>query len=152
MKVRGVFHEAVACLGSRASLARAAALMDAGGFGSVAIYEDDKLVGIITETDLVRAIAEHRDPRTARVADYMSRDPVVAGPDESSDVVAERMVRNGFRHLPVVENGKPIGMVSARDLLQLEAWPPRRRTSAVDGMTDHPVRPRRRRLIEPART
>ena len=62
MKVRSVFHPAVACLGPGASLTNAATLMRAGEFGSVAIYEGDRLAGILTETDLVRAMSEHRDP------------------------------------------------------------------------------------------
>jgi CBS domain-containing protein len=147
MKVESVYHPAVACLGPDASLSEAASLMRAGEFGSMAIYEGDRLVGILTETDLVRAVADHRDPASTTVSEYMSLDPVTAGLDEDSMEVAERMVRNGFRHLPVVEQGRLVGMVSARDLLQVEAWPPARHR-AMTGVAsiDHPVRPKRRRL------
>jgi CBS domain-containing protein len=144
MKVRSVFHPAVACLGPGASLSEAASLMRAGEFGSIAIYEGDRLAGILTETDLVRAVADHRDPASTTVSEYMSLDPVTAGLDEDSMEVAERMVSNGFRHLPVVEQGRLIGMVSARDLLQVEAWPPARHhaTTGVASI-EHPVRRRR---------
>jgi CBS domain-containing protein len=141
MKVRSVFHPAVACLGPGASLSEAASLMRAGEFGSIAIYEGDRLAGILTETDLVRAVADHRDPASTTVSEYMSLDPVTAGLDEDSMEVAERMVSNGFRHLPVVEQGRLIGMVSARDLLQVEAWPPaRHRATTGVASIEHPVR------------
>jgi CBS domain-containing protein len=126
MKVSSVFHPAVACLDPGASLTNAATLMRAGEFGSVAIFEGDRLAGILTETDIVRAVAEHRDPDTTTLAEYMSLDPVTAYPEEDSMDVALRMVVGGFRHLPVVDDGRLIGMVSARDLLQVEAWPPTR--------------------------
>ena len=144
MKVRSVFHPAVACLGPGASMSEAASLMRADEFGSIAIYEGDRLAGILTETDLVRAVADHRDPASTTVSEYMSLDPVTAGLDEDSMEVAERMVSNGFRHLPVVEQGRLIGMVSARDLLQVEAWPPaRHRATTGVASIEHPVRRRR---------
>jgi Predicted signal-transduction protein containing cAMP-binding and CBS domains len=123
----------VARLGPGASLSDAASLMRVGGFGSVAVCEADRLIGILTETDLVRAIAARRDPSSTTVSDYMSRDPVTADLKEDSVEVAERMASNGFRHLPVVEHGRLIGMVSARDLLRLVARPATRRraTSAA---------------------
>lgn len=147
MKVSSVFHPAVACLEPAASLTRAASLMRAGGFGSVAIYNEDRLAGILTETDIVRAVSEHRDPDNTVLSEYMSLDPVTAGPDEDSTDVALRMVEGGFRHLPVVAEGRLIGMVSARDLLEVEAWPPARQRTEVESI-DHPVRPRRKRLVE----
>jgi CBS domain-containing protein len=123
--------------------------MRAGEFGSVAIYEGDQLTGILTETDIVRAVADHRKPETATIAEYMSRNPVTADPDEDSMEVAERMLRGGFRHLPVIEEGRMIGMVSARDLLQVEAWPPARFHQARAASIDHPFRPRRGRIVQP---
>lgn len=150
MKVRSVFHPAVTCLGPGASLSSAAGLMSSGEFGSVAIFEGDRLAGILTETDIVRAVADHRKPETTTVSEYMSRDPVTADPEEDSIEVAERMVQGGFRHLPVLEQGRLIGMVSARDLMQVEAWPPARfRERTGVGGIDHPVRPRRGRLVQP---
>ncbi len=148
MRVRTVFHPAVACLGPSASLTTAATLMKAGEFGSVAVYEEDRLAGILTETDIVRAVAEHRDPDNTTLSEYMSPDPVTAAPEEDSMDVALRMVQGGFRHLPVIEDGKLIGMVSARDLLEVEAWPPSRSAKRTGtASVDHPVRPRRHRLV-----
>lgn len=149
MKVESVYHPAVTCLNPEASLTEAASLMRAGEFGSVAICEGDEMAGILTETDLVRAMADHRDPVSTRVSEYMSLNPVTAGLEEDSIEVSERMVRNGFRHLPVVEHGRLVGMVSARDILQVEAWPPARHRAATGvASIDHPTRPRRRRRLQ----
>lgn len=150
MKVGNVFHAEVACLGPGATLTTAATLMRAGEFGSVAIYERDHLAGIVTEADIVRAVAEHRDPDTTTLSEFMSVDPVTAEPDEDTADVALRMIEGGFRHLPVVEHGRLVGMVSSRDLLQVEAWPPvvSRGRNGIASM-DHPERPRRGRLVEP---
>ncbi len=127
MKVRDFFNPTVARLGPGASLFDAAGLMRVGRLGSIAICEGDRLIGILTETDLVRAIAGRRDPASTTVADYMSRDPVTADVMDDSFAVAERMANRGFRHLPVMEHGRLIGMVSARDLLRLQARPRIRR-------------------------
>ena len=121
MKVRAFFNPTVARLGPGASLFEAAGLMRAGRLGSIAICQGDGLIGILTETDLVRAMAARSDPVSTTVADYMSRDPVTVDVVDDSMVVAERMASKGFRHLPVMEHGRLIGMVSARDLLRLES-------------------------------
>lgn len=127
MKVESLFNPTVARLGPTATLSEAAGLMRVTEFGSVVVCEGDRLVGILTETDLVRAMAARRDPNSTAVSDYMSRDPVTADLKDDSVAVAERMVSNGFRHLPVVERGRLIGMVSARDLLRVAARPVTRR-------------------------
>ncbi len=121
MRVKAFFNPNVARIGPHASLFEAAGLMRVGKFGSVAVCEADRLIGILTETDMVRAIASQCDPRSTTVADFMSHDPVTADVTDDSLAVAERMASNGFRHLPVMERGRLVGMVSARDLLRLEA-------------------------------
>jgi len=62
MKAESVYHATVACVGPDGSLSEAASVMRVGEFGSIAVYEGDRLAGILTETDLVRAVADHRDP------------------------------------------------------------------------------------------
>jgi len=90
--------------------------------GVLPVYDGDRLAGIISERDLVAALADGA-AATAVAAAYMTPDPVTAAPDEDSAAVALRMVEVGVRHLPVVERGQVVGMVSARDLLMLGAWP-----------------------------
>jgi CBS domain-containing protein len=81
---------------------------------------DNKLLGIITERDLVRAIADGVDPQQARARVFMSADPATVTADEDVSVVAVKMMALGIRHLPVVDgNGAPVGLISARDLVSM---------------------------------
>jgi CBS domain-containing protein len=74
------------------------------------------LAGILTERDVMRAAASGEDLREARVSDWMTPDPQSASPDTSVEEAAEMMLRNGFRHLPVMEGRLVCGVVSLRDL------------------------------------
>jgi CBS domain-containing protein len=94
--------------------------MRADDSDSVAVMSEDRLVGIITERDLVRAIAEGVDPQQVRADVIMTADPATVGADEDVAVVAVKMMRLGVRHLPVLnKSGKPVGLVSARDLVAI---------------------------------
>jgi CBS domain-containing protein len=89
--------------------------------GAVMVVEGSRLVGIFTERDaLFRVVAARRDPATTPVGDVMTRDPQTIHPDQPF-VEALRMMHEGrYRHLPVVEDGRPLGMVSSRDALAPE--------------------------------
>ena len=96
----------------------AARLMKKHGSGALMIVEDGQLVGIFTERDAVfRVLAESRDPKTTRVADIMTPKPKTIGPDKAVGHALLMMYDGGFHHVPVVERGKPLGMISARDAL-----------------------------------
>lgn len=104
-----------------ASVAEAARLMKKGKVGAILVVKEGKLLGIFTERDaLFRVMAAQRDPRLTRLADVMTPRPKTVSPEESFGYALLMMYENGFRHVPVVEKGKPIGVLSARHALDPE--------------------------------
>jgi CBS domain-containing protein len=100
------------------TIVAAARLMKKHRTGALMIVEDGHLAGIFTERDAVfRVLAESRDPKTTRVADIMTPKPKTIGPDKAVGHALLMMYDGGFHHVPVVERGKPLGMISARDAL-----------------------------------
>jgi CBS domain-containing protein len=85
--------------------------------GAVLITRSGRLEGIVTERDLaVRVIAQGRDPATTKLGDIMTKNPEVLGPNDKPEVALERMRAGDFRHLPVLDGTRVIGVVSIRDL------------------------------------
>jgi CBS domain-containing protein len=97
----------------------AARLMKQVNVGAIIVIGDaGHLAGIFTERDaLFRVVAEGRDPQSTRLGDVMTRHPQTVHPDKPLGHALHMMYEGGFRHVPVVENDRPIGMVSARDAL-----------------------------------
>ena len=100
------------------SVSTASKLMAQSKVSAVMVVADGRLVGIFTERDAVfRVIAPGRDVHATRLADVMTRDPMTVTPGESFGYALLLMHEKGFRHVPVVEGGGPIGIVSARNAL-----------------------------------
>ena len=97
----------------------AARLMKKKSVGAVMVIKDNgRLAGIFTERDAVfRVLAEGRDHKTTRLSDVMTPQPQTITPEKPFGHALLMMYESGFRHVPVVEDGKPVGMVSARDAL-----------------------------------
>lgn len=99
-------------------VSRAAKLMAAKNVGALMVVEGGHLVGICTERDIVyRIVARGLDARTTAVLEVMTASPLTVHPDAPFGYALLVMHENGFRHLPVVENEKPVGIVSARSAL-----------------------------------
>ena len=103
------------------TVAKAAKLMAKKNVGAVLVVVDKRLAGIFTERDAVfRVIAAGLDPGTTTIGEVMTPDPVTVDPKEIFGRALLAMHDGGFRHVPVVENGEPIGIVSSRSALDPE--------------------------------
>ena len=122
LRIRDVMeHEKLITAPPYIAVSKAAELMALRKVGAVLVVEDERLVGIFTERDVVfRVIAQGRDAQDTRLADVMTPAPQTVHPDRSFGYALLVMHENGFRHLPVVEGDKLIGIVSARNALDPE--------------------------------
>jgi len=102
-------------------VSKAAKLMAAKNVGAIMVVEDDRLVGIFTERDVVfRVVARGLDAQATRLADVMTRAPHTVEPDKPFGYALLVMQEKGFRHLPVIQDGKPVGIVSSRSAMDPE--------------------------------
>ena len=99
------------------TLVEAAAAMTARRVGAVLIVSGDRLTGILTERDVMRAVAS--GDVGGHVADWMTRGPETVDADETTQQAGVVMIHGGFRHLPVLDAGTPCGIVSIRDLMRV---------------------------------
>jgi len=112
MTVRDIMTRDPATLAPTATLGEAATLMKQHDCGSVPVVDGGRLVGIVTDRDIViRVVADGRDPKTVPVSEAMTADPVTVGPDLSVDEAQQVMAGRQIRRLPVVEDGRLIGLV-----------------------------------------
>lgn len=108
-------------LPATASAHRAAMLMCENNVDSVLVTDRGRLEGIFTERDLVcRVVAQGREPDATPLGDVMTRNPDTVGPNALALDALHMMGDGGYRHLPVIADGRPIGVVSRRDFAGLE--------------------------------
>jgi CBS domain-containing protein len=113
---REIFH-----VRSDQSVRDAARYMTDRRVGAVSVLDGTRLVGILSERDVMgRVVARQLDPDRTQVGEVMTKDLVVAQGDESHEEGLRRMKQAGCRHLPVVDGDRLVGMVSQRDLLQID--------------------------------
>ncbi|MBB5159200.1 CBS domain-containing protein [Saccharopolyspora phatthalungensis] len=96
--------------------------MTADHVGALAVLDNDRVIGIISERDVVRAIAEQADPREAKATSFASHKLETASFGEDTRDAARRMLDAGIRHLPVKQGHNVVGVISMRDLLAVETW------------------------------
>jgi len=101
------------------TLEEGAQLMVERKVGAAVILTQGKVVGIFSERDVMRAVARGMVPWNTKLEDLMTRDPLCARPEMDTHEAIALMLDHGFRHLPVVDNGKLVGIVSSRHLLRV---------------------------------
>jgi CBS domain-containing protein len=99
------------------TLGEVAERMTSKNVGAVIVKDHGRLIGILSERDMLRAMAARVHTSDARVRQFMTPDPITAAPDLDLDAAAQIMLDNGFRHLPVVDGSNVLGVVSLRRVL-----------------------------------
>jgi len=112
MKVRELMTTEPTTVEPKATLGEVATLMKQEDCGSIPVVEGGRLVGIVTDRDIVvRGIAAGVDTKTQRISKVMSSDPVTVGPDEDIADAEKKMADRQIRRLPVVEGGRLVGII-----------------------------------------
>jgi len=112
-----VSQQVLSTLPSTATVREAVTMMAQRRIGAILVVEDDRLVGIFTERDaIVRVLAAERDPKTTPLSVVMTPDPDTLPPEAPAGDALNLMEARNYRHMPVVSEGKVVGMVSIRDL------------------------------------
>jgi CBS domain-containing protein len=97
------------------TIGEAAAKMTEADVGAVVVSDFGRLIGILTERDIMRAVARRTHSSVTRVREWMTSDPITVPSSMDVEEAARTMLEHGFRHLPVVDEGRPVGIVSLRD-------------------------------------
>lgn len=100
------------------TIGEAAEKMTEHGVGAAVVSDFGRMIGIFTERDLMRAVAGRVHSSEARVREWMTPDPITMSEHASVEEAGETMIERGFRHIPVVEGDRAIGIVSIRDLAE----------------------------------
>lgn len=119
MEVRQGMTPAVLTVGPGHTLRAVARLMSERSVGAAVVIDPEGHgPGIITERDILLSLGGGEDPDSESVADHLTREVVFAAPDWSLEEAAAAMVRGGFRHLIVLEQGDTVGILSVRDVVR----------------------------------
>ncbi|MGH2729856.1 MAG: CBS domain-containing protein [Actinomycetota bacterium] len=150
MKVSDVMTSATLTDAADDTLAEASAKMWRQQTGSLLVMEGDRMIGIVTERDVLRTVGEGNDPKNVSLRDVMTKDVVTVAPDVTLREAATIMFEKWFRHLPVVNQaGTVLGIISLRDLVTLLAQG-MQEPETLQKLTGHKlVRDRRLERIEP---
>lgn len=116
MKINEIMQTFVTSVDTETTIGEAATLMGERKIGSVVVVEGERLIGILTERDIVRALSSDFDAPRRAVGEWMTKDPMSVSPEVEAKDALRRMMDGGFRHLPVCDGDRLVGMVSIRDL------------------------------------
>jgi CBS domain-containing protein len=118
MQVSEIMSTDLVTVGPEYNVADVASLMRSKRIGSVIVLEDDRVLGILTERDILGVVGSGEDPKNVAAHEALTDDVVTIGPDAPVEEAAQEMVRAGVRHLPVISEQDLIGIVSMRDLVR----------------------------------
>jgi CBS domain-containing protein len=118
MQVSEIMSTDLVTVGPEYNVADVASLMRSKRIGSVIVLEDDRVLGILTERDILGVVGSGEDPKNVAAHEALTDDLVTIGPDAPVEEAAQEMVRAGVRHLPVISEQDLIGIVSMRDLVR----------------------------------
>ena len=122
MDAASIMTREVITVGPDATCGEAATLMKQEDCGSLPVVEAGRLVGIVTDRDIViRAVAAGKDPRTCRVSEVMSADPLTVTPDDEIAQAEKVMSERQVRRLPVVRDGKLVGILVTAQIARAES-------------------------------
>jgi len=116
-KIREIMTPAPVCVAPAETVSAAARAMKDHGIGTVLVVENGALRGMVTDRDIaVRVLAENRDPSSTPVGEISSADLATVGPDDDVSEAVRLVCERAVRRIPVVQGGRPVGVVSKGDL------------------------------------
>ena len=118
MEVSEVMTKEVVTVGPHYNVADVASLMDAEGIGSVIVLEEDRVLGILTERDILKVIGTGEDPKNVAAHEALIDDLYTIAPSASLEEAARQMTQAKVRHLPVIDDDRVVGIISIRDLVR----------------------------------
>lgn len=116
MKVRDIMTQVVLTAEADTTIAEAASLMAQRRVGSALVVDGQRLLGIFTERDIVKALSQDASATHQEIGHWMTRGPQTISSEATIEEALGRMLEGGFRHLPVVDGGRMVGMLSMRDI------------------------------------
>lgn len=120
MLISQVMNPRVVVTDGSITVKKACEIMASHKIGSIVVTRNREVVGIITERDVLNVIARGLDPASTWVRDVMTTEVITIRPDQSVEDAAELMARHGIKKLPVVENKKLLGIVTASDIVVIQ--------------------------------
>lgn len=120
MLVRHIMQKRVVTAKPILTLKEACEVMSKLHIGSLVVIEDNKISGIITSTDVLKAIAGGKDPNRTTIGEVMSKNVITIEPDTSLEKAVEIMIEKRIKKLPVLDNNKLVGIITASDIIVVE--------------------------------
>jgi CBS domain-containing protein len=129
VKVSEVMTKEVVTVGPHYNVADVASLMDAKGIGSVIVLEEERVMGILTERDILKVIGAGEDPKNVAAHEALIGDLYTIAPDALIEDAANQMTQARVRHLPVIADDRIVGIISIRDVVR---WSVREMAQATE--------------------